>query len=130
MDLNLTDKNFLLYAAHHYDNPQCFNLDEFNQDIKRFHYLKKLFSRYSTSGDLKERLILNHLIALYNVFGPLATTRMLFFKLEKFAPLLKPFLVYLGYMPDFIMQAGKVPHNIRSSDIAMDQHIVEKLRGL
>jgi len=78
----LNDNNFLLFAMNHYDNPQCHSLEEFDEDLKKFLYLKKLFSRYKYSGELRERLILNHIIVLYNIFGD-AATRMLFYKIDE-----------------------------------------------
>ena len=62
----LDDSNFMLYAAANYDNPQLYDTDEFYDDLKRFKYLKRLFNRYKETGELKERLILNHLIVIYN----------------------------------------------------------------
>lgn len=85
----------------HYDNPQCTEMSEFEEDMKRFQYLRKLFSRYRAEGELKERLILNHLIVIYNVFGPCATN-MLFMRLHEYHEYLKPFVVYLNYMPNVI----------------------------
>jgi len=76
----LNEKNFVVYCMHNYDNPQCHSIEEFDEDLKRFLYLKKLLSRYKKNGDLKERLILNHLVVLYNVFGD-ATLNMLFYKI-------------------------------------------------
>ena len=76
----LNENNFILFAAKHYDNPQCHDTTEFFDDLKRFKYLKRLFSKYEEHGELKERLILNHLIILYNVFG-VSTTKMLLYKL-------------------------------------------------
>lgn len=127
---SLDESNFLLYAAKHYDNPQCYDTEEFFDDLNRFKYLKRLFNRYEESGDLKYRLILNHLIILYNVFGPIATTRMLFFKLKGQYKFLKPFLVLLGYMPDVIYKLSDNEDHIISSDIPMDQKIVKTLREL
>jgi hypothetical protein len=127
---SLNESNFLLYAAKHYDNPQCYDTEEFFDDLNRFKYLKRLFNRYEESGDLKYRLILNHLIILYNVFGPIATTRMLFFKLKGQYKFLKPFLVLLGYMPDVIYKLSDDEDHIISSDIPMDQNIVKILREL
>jgi len=75
----LDDTNFMLYAAAHYDNPQCYDTDEFYDDLKRFKYLKRLLNRYKETGELKERLILNHLTVIYNVFGSTPATRLLFF---------------------------------------------------
>jgi len=79
----LDNSNFLLYAAKHYDNPQCFDTKEFYDDLKRFKYLKRLFNRYKETGDLKERLIINHLQVIYNLFGVEPSTRMLFLALKK-----------------------------------------------
>lgn len=123
----IDDTNFVLYAARHYDNPQCHDVSEFYDDLKRFKYLKRLFSKYQDTGELKERLILNHLTILYNVFGS-ATTKMLFYKLDGYLEYLKPFVVLLGYMPDRITtNAGIVLYN---SDIHMDEHIIEVLRKI
>lgn len=125
----LDDSNFILFAAKYYDNPQCFDTLEFQDDLKRFKYLKRLFTRYQETGELKERLIINHLIVLYNVFGPEAT-RMLFFKLEGFHHYLKPFIVLLGYMPEVVRNIGVENKTYRSSDISMDEDIVELLRKI
>jgi hypothetical protein len=98
----LTESTFLLYAMKHYDNPQCTEMSEFEEDIKRFQYLRKLFSRYRQDNELKERLILNHLIVIYNVFGVQATN-MLFMRLHEYHEYLKPFVEYLNYMPDLLV---------------------------
>jgi hypothetical protein len=124
---DLTEANFLLFAAKNYLNTQCFDTTEFYDDLKRLKYLKRLFNRYEESGELKERLILNHITVLYNVFG-LAATRMLFLKLPNHFHLLKPFLVLLNYMPEKIKSVGG--QDIQSSDILMDAHIVEVLRRI
>lgn len=126
----LADDNFLLYAAKYYDNPQCSDTAEFYDDLNRFKYLKRLFNRYEADGDLKERLILNHIIILYNVFGQPAATRMLFFKLTGQWHLLKPFLVLLACMPDRIDGIGIENVSILSSDIPMNIHIVDVLRKI
>jgi len=125
----LNDDNFLLFAAKHYDNPQSFGIEEFHEDIARFKYIKRLFNRYEITGDLKERLILNHLIILYNVFGA-ATTPMLFYKLSGYYSCLKPFVVLLGYMPDKVVGVDLESPIIYNSDIPMDQHIVDVLRKI
>lgn len=125
----LDETNFLLYAAKHYDNPQCFDTMEFYEDLARFKYIKRLLNRYEESGDLKERLIINHLIILYNVFG-IAATKMLFFKLDGYYNMLKPFMVLLGHMPEVIHGIGIENKTIRSSDIAMDENIVRILRKI
>lgn len=125
----IDETNFLLFAAKHYDNPQCFDTLEFYEDLSRFKYIKRLFNRYQESGDLKERLIINHLIILYNVFG-IATTKMLFFKLEGQLHLLKPFVVLMGQLPDVVRGIGIENKTIISSDIPMDEKIVQILRNI
>ena len=119
----------MLYAAKHYDNPQCFDTLEFYEDLSRFKYIKRLFNRYEESGELKERLILNHLIILYNVFGSV-TTRMLFFKLDGYHHMLKPFILLLGFLPERVSGIGVENNTIISSDIAMDDNIVKILRKI
>ena len=95
------DDIFLVYAMDNYKNPSCSGREEFEEDINRIKYIKRLFGRYMSTGELKERLILNHIIIFYNVFEMEAATRMLFHRMEdKFKPLLKTFLVYLNYLPD------------------------------
>lgn len=121
--MKLNDDSFLLYAMHHYDNPQCHSIQEFEEDLKRFLYLKKLFSRYKNNSELKERLILNHIIVLYNLFGD-ALTKMLFTKIdEEHWPILVTFLVYLNRMPDEVEDYG-----IKLSDITLDKDVVTTLR--
>ena len=126
----LDDSNFMLYAASNYDNPQCYDTDEFYDDLKRFKYLKRLFNRYRETKELKERLILNHLVVIFNVFGPMPATRLLFFKLEGYYDLLKPFLVYTNNMPDFIVGIGPENKTIKSVDLSMDSRIIEILRRI
>jgi hypothetical protein len=125
----LDEMNFILFAAKHYDNPQCYNIDEFHDDLKRFKYLKRLFGKYQETGELKERLVINHIIILYNVFGE-AATRMLFMKLDNYQSYLKPFLVMLGYMPEKIYNIGPESKSYISSDIHMDEYIVSILRNI
>lgn len=124
--MNLTESTFLLYASKHYDNPQCTDLSEFDEDLKRFQYLRKLFGRYRQDDDLKERLILNHLIIIYNVFGPQATN-MLFMKLHEFHEYLKPFVEYLNYMPSVVAYDNNEVHSL---SIVPDDHIVQILEGI
>lgn len=122
----LDDGNFLLYAAKHYDNPQCHNIEEFYDDLKRFKYLKRLFGKYDETGELRERLILNHLIILYNVFGN-ETTNMLFYKLDGYYSYLKPFLILLNRMPEKLIIDNQI---IFTSDIPLDANIVKVLRTI
>jgi len=127
VDINkkLSEDNFLVYAMHHYDNPQCHNIEEFDKDLRIFLYLKKLITRYKQSDELRERLILNHIIVLYNVFGN-AATNMLFYKIdEKYWDVLVTFLVYLERMPESVPQYG-----IRTSDISLDENIINALRKI
>lgn len=126
----LDETNFLLYAAKHYINDQCYDTVEFYEDLNRFKYLKRLFKRYEETGELKERLILNHLVVLYNVFENEAATRMIFLKLGCFGPALKPFLILLGRMPEKIENIGFTCETIYTTDIEMDMAIVEALRKI
>ena len=121
--MKLRESTFLLYAAKHYDNPHCHDVSEFEEDLKRFQYLRKLFGRYKQFGDLKERLVLNHLIIIYNCFGTEATN-MLFMKLDEYHEYLKPFVEYLNFMPDSIEYSGIV---IYTNKIISDPIIAEKL---
>jgi len=127
---NLNDDNFFLYAASHYENVNCFDTNEFYEDLNRLKYLKRLFSRYYMKDELKERLILNHLITLYNVFDFRAITRILFFKVEeKHWPILKTFLIFLQYMPDVIYNIGEFG-DIRTEYIAIDSGVAQILREI
>ena len=75
---DLNEKSFLLYAMKEYNNPQCVDVDEFNDDLKKIKYIKRLLNQYISEGVLKERLLLNHIIVFFNVFKPKAATRILF----------------------------------------------------
>jgi hypothetical protein len=121
----LNEENFLVYAMHHYDNSQCYSIEEFNDDLKRFLYLKKLFSRYKNELDLKENLIINHIVIIYNIFGDEATN-MLFFKIDKeYWDTLVTFLVFLGRMPEELPQ-----YNIKLSEIQLDEYVINVLRNI
>ena len=124
---DLTEKNFLLYAMQHYENPQCVEVEEFNDDLKKIKYIKRLFNQYAIEGVLKERLLLNHIIVFYNVFSVEAATRILFYKLEEnIWPMLKTFLFYLNFLPDKIESVNG--RTILTTEIPMDQGIVDSLR--
>jgi hypothetical protein len=89
-----------MYALLHYDNPHCKDIQEFFEDVKRLHYIRRLFRRYKDDNILKERLIINHLVTFYNVFENKAATRILFHRIEKnFHSMLKTFLIFLNRMP-------------------------------
>lgn len=121
----INDSNFQLYAAKYYDNPQCYDIEEFNDDLKRFKYIKRLLKKYVETGELKDRLILNHMVVLYNVFGPFATN-LLFYRLREYDSLLKPFIILLNYLPDKIYGLEENP--VYTSEIPMDQNVIDILR--
>lgn len=125
---NLTEDNFLIYAMKCYNAPHCI-LSEFEGDIKRTKYLKRLFRRYKVTKILKERLILNHIILLNNVFGPVPTARILFYKTdERDYDILKTFLEYLDIMPDEVI--GIRGRNIHTSEIPLESNIAEILLSI
>lgn len=129
MSIELSEENFLIYAIKNYDNPNCKGMAEFLDDLKRFKYLKRLLRKYTVTKDLKERLILNHLIVIYNLFGSDAATKMLFYKIEKkYWSELKTFLVFLNYMPLKIIVSKGV--EVQDSDIPLDDKIIETLRKI
>lgn len=126
----LDETNFLLYAAKHYDNPSCFDTLEFYEDLNRFKYIKRLLSRYDETGDLKERLILNHIIILYNLFGIPATTKMLFFKLKEYHHYLIPFLSLLNFLPERVIGIGIENRIININEIIPDAKIEAVLKDI
>lgn len=118
--MELNRNNFTLYAAKHYRNPTCIDEDEFFEDLKRFKYIKRLLNRYYGGGELSERLILNHLIVLLNVFGTDATVEMLAQKIVvEHWPTLKPFLIYL-----------RAIKNDEITGIEMDKVAIQALREI
>jgi len=128
MKIELNENNFLMYAIKNYDNPNCTGLNEFYDDLKKFKYVKRLLKKYVAGRILKERLILNHLVIIYNLFGS-AATNMLFFKIEKkLWPQLKTFLVFLNYMPLEVIVSKGI--EIKESDIPLDEEIIKKLRTI
>jgi hypothetical protein len=125
---NLNDDNFMLYAMKAYDKPNAI-VSEFEEDLKRIKYVKILINRYKDTGELKERLILNHIIILSNVFGVEPAVRMLFYKLDVVDyMILKTFLLFLNFMPKYINGIGG--KYINSSDIGIDVIIGKKLKDL
>jgi|TARA_B100000287_G_scaffold186421_1_gene176277 hypothetical protein len=97
----LTDENFTMFAMQCYDNPQCTSVDEFMEDLRRFRYLKRLLRRYYKNDELRERLLLNHLICLLNIFGVPNCIKMLDFKIEEeYWPVLKTMLIYMGHVEE------------------------------
>ena len=126
---DLNEGNFLMYSMKEYNNIQCVDIEEYYDDLKKIKYIKRLFNIYKNDGQLKERLILNHLITWYNVFPVQSGTRILFYKIEEqFWPMLKTFLLFLNRMPDKIeLIRGK---EIISTDIKLDDGIVTRLRTI
>ena len=117
-----------MYALRSYDNPGCVGMSEFLDDLKRFKYIKRLL-RKPPKGDLRERLILNHIIVLGNLFGVEATTRMLFFKIEKeHWSDIKTFLIFLNYMPLKVIVSKSI--EINDEDIPVNESILNKLKKL
>ena len=96
----LNDNNYLLFAIKNYENPQAITKEDFEDDLKRIKYVKRLLKRYKNTGELRTHLILNHLIVLFNVFGD-ATVPLLFFKLdEELWSSVKSFLMFLNRIPE------------------------------
>ena len=125
---NLCDDNYILYMAKCYDKPNMV-LSEFDEDLQRILYIKRLLTKYCKTGILKERLLLNHLIVLYNVFGIECCTRALFFKLEeKDLEIIKPFLIFLSYLPKKVL--GINGKDFFTDDIGLDIGTVEVLRTI
>ena len=123
---DLTNDNILIYAVKAYDKPNCI-MSEFKEDMKRFNYLKRLFKRYRKVGELREQLVLNHLVVICNVFGPEVATRILFFKMAKDDySALKTYLLFLSCMPERVK--GIKGHDIISSEIPVDMTIADILR--
>ena len=116
----ITPENVVMYAIKHYDNPQCEGEKEFQDDMKRFKYIKRLLRKYHETGILKERLLLNHLIVIKNLFGPEAAVTLLLFKIQnEHWKTLKSFLIFLNLIrPDEL------------GDIEEDKYILEVLREL
>ena len=115
----LTPETIDIFAKRHYDNRGA-DQEEFNDDMNRFKYLKRLFRKYDTSKEFKSRLIINHIIILANVFGIEAATTLLFFKVDKqHWSILKTVLIFLNYMPDEEL-----------IDIQLDQKVMEELKRI
>ena len=97
----LNESNYLLFAIKFYDNPQSVTREDFEDDLKRIKYIKRLLKRYKNTGELKTHLILNHLTVLFNVFDD-AAVPLLFYNLEKdLWPAIKSFLVFLNRVPEY-----------------------------
>jgi hypothetical protein len=125
---DLTTENITLYAVKAYDKPNCI-MSEFKEDMKRFNYVKRLLLRYRKFDELRERLVLNHLVVIYNIFGPEPATRILFYRIPKEDwSALKTYLLFLSYMPNIVK--GIKGQDILSSDISVDMKIADVLREI
>ncbi len=124
----LTEDNLELFAAKCYINNNCIDIEEFKEDFNRLKYIKRLVKRYEVYGELRERLILNHLVIMYNVFENKDCTRMIFYKLRLSLPVIVPFLLLLKRLPKEVYNHdNKIIH---TSDILMDQEVIKKLRDI
>jgi hypothetical protein len=122
--IKLDDANYMMFAMKHYENPQCSSVEEFHEDMNRIKYLKRLLRKYKTTGVLRERLILNHIIIFYNIFGIEPATRLLFSRIEEdLHPYLKTFIVFLNNLPKQIPEYDLLV-------IPMDTRIIAKLRKI
>lgn len=120
MEFELTEENLFIYAAKHYYNPKFIDAEEFYEDLKRFKYIKRLLNRYEETGKISERLILNHLITVFNVFGIQPALNILELKLDKqHWPMIKPFLIFLRYI-----------RNDQYTNIPMDHYVIDVLRKI
>jgi hypothetical protein len=118
--IEVTEENYLIVAAKHYNNPQCSSTEEFYDDLNRVKYIKRLINRYYETGELADRLLINHIIVFYNVFGIEIATKLLAVKLEfKYWKVIKPCLIRLKY----IEQKDLV-------GIEMDKKVIEVLRKI
>ena len=116
----ITPNNVLMYAIKNYDNPHCEGEKEFEDDLKRFKYIKRLLRKYYDTKVLKERLLLNHIIVLNNVFGPDACATLLLYKIQpEYWPALKSFLLYLNILKEEELK-----------DIDKDEFVFKVLRKL
>ena len=116
----ITDANVIMFAIKHYDNPHCESEKEFHDDMKRFKYIKRLLRKYYETGVLKERLLLNHIIILNNLFGPDACSTLLLFKIQrKYWKILKAFLIFLN-----ILVEDELP------DVKKDEFVFQRLKEL
>jgi len=126
---DLNEKNYLHFAMKFYDNRQCTSVEEFNEDLNKIKYVKRLFNRFLETGELRTNLILNHLIVIYNVFENEAATRMLFFRVEKkFYSILKPFLIFLNRLPEKIKGIDK--KDIQTNHIPLNETTIKELRKI
>jgi|SRR6478609_3276602 len=125
---DLNDENFELYASKAYEKPGAITA-EFEEDIKKIQHIKRLITKYLMTGEFKDRLLVNHIIIFYNVFGVVAATRILFLKLKKRElEVLKPILIMLNYLPTTV--EGINGKTVITNDIKLDKGVIECLRKI
>ena len=118
----LNESNYLLFAIKFYDNPQSVTREDFESDLKRIRYVKRLLKRYKNNGELKVHLILNHLIILFNVFNE-ATVTLLFYNLdEELWPAIKSFLIFLNRVSEY--------PKTKVNEIEADEYCLQQLKEL
>ena len=126
---NINDDNIDLYCIKHYDNPQCISIEDYNNDMRRFKYIKRLLNQYANGNEIKIRLLVNHIIMIYNIFDLQSATRILFYKLpEEHWSVLKTILIFLNRMPKIVYGINNT--NLISSDIQIDNVIANQLREI
>ena len=120
LDEDLLEENLVRFAIKQYYTPRGIDFDEFYTDLKRFQYVKRLLNRYCDYGKLGERLVLNHLIVIFNVFGYYGGLKILGLKLDdRHWPVIKPFLVFL-----------KAIRSNQYTDIESNPEVEKKLRKI
>lgn len=122
--------NWLLVAMKAYDNPSATSMDEFNADMKRFKYIRKLVTQYERGGELKERLVLNHVILLNNVLGPETLARLLFLKMADQMSVIAPFMIMLNVYPEVVRAIGREGRDYRTDEVRLDDSVIQALRSI
>ena len=118
----LNEDNYLLFAIKFYDNPQAVTMEDFESDLKRIRYIKRLLKKYKNTGEIKTHLVLNHLIILFNVFND-AAIPLLFYNLdEELWSSLKSFLLFLNRFPEY--------PKTQMHDIKEDKECLKKLQTI
>ena len=125
---HLTKSNFKLYCAKHYSNPDNPDMDDLERDLKHLTYIKRLLNEYVNKGEIRDRLILNYIIILANLFGTEHCVRLLFFRIdERCWPVLKTFLNFLNFMPPRVTGLKK---KVVNEDIPLDVGLYGRLQSL
>ncbi len=114
----MNEKNFLIFANKHYENPHAVTREDFDKDLNHFKYIKRLLKRYRNNGDLRSHLLINHFIIIYNLFGE-AATPMLFYKIEReYWDIVKTFIVFLNRLPEI---PKTYIHSLPLDDVCLEE---------